>query len=117
VLALADLPEICEVVITAADADWLAGFVRELVERRLVACGQLASSIRSLYRWEGAVQDDAEARVHLHTRTELVDRIVGMTDARHPYEVPCVIALPVVAANPAYAAWVIAETRDPDDPS
>ena len=102
--------EICEVVITAADADWLGGFTRRLVEDRLAACGQQIAAIRSVYRWDGAVQDDPEARVALHTRTALVDRIVERADAEHPYDVPCVIALPVVAANPAYVAWVQAET-------
>ena len=102
--------DICEVVITAADADWLARFTRRLVEDRLAACGHQIAGIRSIYRWDGAVQDDAEARVALHTRTALVEAIVARADAEHPYDVPCVIALPVVAANPAYAEWVVAET-------
>ena len=102
--------DICEVVITAADADWLAGFTRRLVEDRLAACGHQVAAIRSVYRWDGAVQDDPEARVALHTRTALVDAIVARANAEHPYDVPCVIALPVVAANPAYAEWVLAET-------
>ena len=102
--------DICEVVITAADADWLAGFTRRLVEDRLAACGHQVAAIRSVYRWDGAVRDDPEARVALHTRTALVEAIVARADAEHPYDVPCVIALPVVAANPAYADWVRAET-------
>jgi periplasmic divalent cation tolerance protein len=103
-------PDICEVVITAADADWLAGFTRRLVEDRLAACGQQVAAIRSIYRWDGAVQDDPEARVALHTRTALVDRIVARANAEHPYDVPCVIALPVVTGNPAYVDWVRTET-------
>jgi periplasmic divalent cation tolerance protein len=101
---------ICEVVITAADPEWLAGFTRRLVEDRLAACGQQVAAIRSIYRWDGAVQDDPEARVALHTRTELVERIVERADAEHPYDVPCVLALPVVAGNPAYLDWVRRET-------
>jgi periplasmic divalent cation tolerance protein len=102
--------DIREVVITAADPEWLAGFTRRLVADRLAACGQQIAAIRSIYRWDGAVQDDPEARVALHTRTALVDRIVARAGAEHPYDVPCVIALPVVAANPAYVDWVLAET-------
>jgi periplasmic divalent cation tolerance protein len=102
--------DICEVVITAADADWLAGFTRRLVEDRLAACGHQTPAIRSIYRWDGEVQDDPEARVALHTRLSLVDRIVERANAEHPYEVPCVIALPVIAGNPAYLDWVRAET-------
>ncbi|MEU8237352.1 divalent-cation tolerance protein CutA [Actinoplanes missouriensis] len=102
--------DICEVVITAADPEWLAGFTRRLVADRLAACGQQIAAIRSIYRWDGEVQDDPEARVALHTRVDLVDRIIERADAEHPYDVPCVLALPILAANPAYADWVRQET-------
>jgi len=103
---------ICEVVITGPDMEQLTAFTRRLLEGRLVACGQHITEIRSLYRWDGAVQDEPEARVALHTRLSLVPEIVALADSDHPYDVPCVIALPVAAANPAYVAWVFAETRD-----
>ncbi|MEV6842030.1 divalent-cation tolerance protein CutA [Actinoplanes sp. NPDC051411] len=106
-----DTPEqICEVIITAGTAEWLATFTRELVEHRLAACGQNIASIRSIYRWQGAIEDEGEARVALHTRLSLVPAIVALADKEHPYEVPCVIALPVVAGNPRYIEWVLAET-------
>jgi len=104
--------EFCEVVITAADAGWLAGFTRTLVEERLAACGQLIEPIRSIYRWAGAVHDEAEARVALHTRRSLVDAIVARADDLHPYDVPCVLALPLTSGNPAYLAWLAAETLE-----
>jgi periplasmic divalent cation tolerance protein len=103
-------PDICEVVVTAADADWLADFTRKLVGDRLAACGQIIPEIRSIYRWAGAIQDDHEARVMLHTRRSLVPAIIRRADHDHPYDVPCVIALPVISANPAYAQWVLDET-------
>jgi periplasmic divalent cation tolerance protein len=102
--------ECCEVVVTAADADWLAGFTRMLVEERLAACGHTVTAIRSIYRWEGAVQDEPEARVALHTRRSLVPAIVARADELHPYDVPCVIALPLVGGNPAYLRWIAEET-------
>jgi periplasmic divalent cation tolerance protein len=101
---------VVEVVITAADAEWLTGFTRSLVEERLAACAQQIAEIRSIYRWDGAVQDDPEARVALHTRAELVDQIVARANAEHPYDVPCVLALPVLTGNPAYIDWVFRET-------
>jgi periplasmic divalent cation tolerance protein len=103
--------EFCEVVVTAADADWLAGFTRTLVEERLAACGHNLTAIRSIYRWDDAVQDEAEARVALHTRRSLVPAIVARADELHPYDVPCVIALPLVGGNPAYLEWIGTETR------
>lgn len=104
--------EICEVIITADNADWLVDFTRRLVTDRLAACGHNIASIRSIYRWDDAIQDDAEARVALHTRLSLVPRIVERADDEHPYDVPCVIALPVVAGNPAYVEWVLNETEE-----
>lgn len=104
--------EYCEVIVTADNAEWLADFTRRLVEDRLVACGHTIAAIRSIYRWEGAVQDEGEARVALHTRASLVAAIVDRVNAEHPYDVPCVIALPVTGGNPAYLAW-IADSTDP----
>lgn len=103
----------CEVVVTADDADWLATLTRSLVEEGLAACGHQVAAIRSIYRWEGAVHDEQEARVALHTRASLVPEVIDRVRSEHPYDVPCIIALPVVGANPDYVAWVAAETRSP----
>jgi periplasmic divalent cation tolerance protein len=105
--------EFCEVVVTGPDAEWLAGFTRTLVEERLAACGHNLAGIRSIYRWDGAVQDEPEARVALHTRHSLLPEIVARTAELHPYDVPCVIALPLVAGNPRYLRWIADETRPP----
>jgi periplasmic divalent cation tolerance protein len=105
--------ECCEVVVTAADAEWLAGFTRTLVEERLAACGQITPEVRSIYRWQGAVQEETEARVALHTRLGLVPAIVARTGELHPYEVPCVLALPLAGGSPGYLRWVAEQTREP----
>jgi len=105
--------ECCEVVVTAADADWLAGFTRTLVEERLAACGHLISPIRSIYRWDGAVNDETEARVALHTRRSLVPAVIERTQELHPYDIPCVIALSLTGGDPGNLRWVLGETRDP----
>ena len=105
--------EFCEVVVTAADADQLAGLTRTLVEERLAACGHQIAAIRSVYRWEGAVHDEPEARVALHTRRALVEALTARVVALHPYDVPCVIALPLVGGNPAYLRWIAEETTAP----
>ena len=103
--------QICEVIITAKEPEWLIDFTRQLVSDRLAACGQNIREIRSVYRWEGAIEDEGEARVAIHTRASLVPEIVQRADDQHPYDVPCVIALPVMAGNPAYIQWVVDETR------
>jgi periplasmic divalent cation tolerance protein len=101
-------------VITADNPQWLIDFTRSLVQDRLAACGQNITSIRSIYRWQGAIEEEAEARVALHTRASLVPAIVERANREHSYDVPCVIALPVTAGNPAYIEWVLNETEEPD---
>jgi periplasmic divalent cation tolerance protein len=104
---------ICEVIITADNEDWLINFTRSLIEDRLVACGQHIAPIRSLYRWAGTIHDDREMRVALHTRASLVQEVIDRTLQAHPYEVPCIFAIPIKAGNPAYIQWVIGETAEP----
>ncbi|WNV76660.1 divalent-cation tolerance protein CutA [Geodermatophilus sp. DSM 44513] len=106
--------QVCEIVVTGGDAEWLSGYTRILVGEGLVACGHQLAAIRSVYRWEGAVHDEPEARVALHTRRSLVPEVVARTAELHPYDVPCVIALPIVGGDPAYLRWVVRETREPD---
>ncbi len=65
-----------------------------------------------MYRWDGAVHDDAQSRVGLHTRAALVPEIVERARAEHPDQVPCVIALPLTGGNPAYLEWLAAGTRE-----
>jgi periplasmic divalent cation tolerance protein len=107
------LEDVCEIVVTGSDSEWLSGYTRTLVEERLVACGHQLAAIRSIYRWEGVVHEGAEARVALHTRRSLVPEVVARTSELHPYDVPCVIALPIVGGDPDYLRWVVRETREP----
>jgi periplasmic divalent cation tolerance protein len=111
---LAVSEDCCEVIITAGSADWLAGFTRGQIEARLVACGQNIAAIRSIYHWQDVIEDEGEARVALHTRTSLVPVIVDRASAEHPYDVPCVIALAILAGNPDYLAWIEREINSPE---
>lgn len=103
--------EVCELVITAPDADWLVEFTRRLVADHLVASVHHIAEIRSIYMWQGQVHDRPEARAALHTRTALVPRIIERLDDEHPYEVPGVLALPIVATSPAYRNWILEQTE------
>jgi periplasmic divalent cation tolerance protein len=102
-----------EVVVTGPTMEWLATFTRGLVDDRLVACGHLLGPIRAIYRWDGAVHDEAQARVGLHTRASLVPAIVARADRDHPDHVPCVIAVPLVGGHGAYLQWIVDETTEP----
>ena len=105
--------ECCEIVITDADAERLVALTRTLVEERLVACGQHIAPVRSVFRWDGAVHDEVEARVALHTRRSLVEAVVARVVELHEYDVPCVLAVPLVGGHPGYLRWIAQETREP----
>ncbi|MEM7339401.1 MAG: divalent-cation tolerance protein CutA [Actinomycetota bacterium] len=104
------MTDIVDVSITGPDADWLAVHTRSLIEARLVACGNIVPAIRSIYRWEGAVEDDTEAYLVLHTQRRHVAEIIRLTNAAHPYDTAQILATAVIEADPAYAQWVVAET-------
>ena len=94
------------VLVTAPSADTAAEIARAVVSEKLAACGNVLPGVRSIYRWKGEVQDDAEVLLLLKTQRkrfpELRDRILAL----HPYEVPEVIALPIEAGSDAYLDWI-----------
>ncbi|MFV2198179.1 divalent-cation tolerance protein CutA [Nocardiopsis sp. LOL_012] len=84
---------------------------RSVIEHGLAACAQVGGPITSFYRWEGAVQADEEWTVVAKTAADrLADLTAHLLEA-HPYDVPEIVAVPVVGGNPAYLDWVRDETR------
>lgn len=79
---------------------------RTLVEERLCACANLVPGVRSIYTWQGKVEDDREILVVLKTRRDLFEKVDARIRALHPYEVPEVVMLPVEAGSERYLAWV-----------
>jgi periplasmic divalent cation tolerance protein len=99
------------VLVTAPSVEKAAELGRALVGERLAACANVVPAIRSIYWWEGKVQDDAEALLVLKTTRSRFDALRDRALALHPYEVPEVLALPVEAGSAAYLAWIARETR------
>lgn len=100
------MSEVCVIYSTAPDADTAARIARTLVDERLAACGNLVPGVRSIYRWQGAVQDEAEVVLILKTRAEQVEALTRRLVELHPYEVPDVVALPVTSGHGPYLDWV-----------
>lgn len=104
--------DLVEVTITAPDPDWLTDLCRQLVDAHLASSAHVIHPITSIYRWEGAVHETAEARALLRSRVDLLDALTAYVVERHPYAVPNVTAIPIVGGNPDYLAWVRAETAE-----
>ena len=94
---------------TKAQAEAIA---RALVERRDAACVQIVGPITSIYRWQGKIETSEEWRCEAKSRQESYARIEATIRGLHPYQVPEIIALPIVAGSPEYLRWLEAETKD-----
>jgi len=98
------------IYMTAASEDDAARIGHTLVEERLAACANVIPRMRSFYWWEGRVQEEREAVLVVKTRAALVPALTERVKALHGYSVPCVVALPIEAGNPAYLEWLRGET-------
>lgn len=104
------MTDVIVVLVTTPSAEKAAEIARAVVEERLAACGNVLPGLRSIYRWKGEVQEDAEALLLLKTRRGHFDRLRERIVALHPYELPEVIALPVEAGHAPYLDWIAGST-------
>lgn len=97
-----------------AEAEKLA---TRLVESHLAACVNAVPAIRSFYRWKGKVENDVEVLLVIKTARELVDAVRAEIEKLHTYELPELIALPIVDGAPNYLGWLdseLASTAGPE---
>jgi len=97
------------VVTTVGDAETAQRIARTLVDARLAACVQIVPGLRSIYRWQGAVEDAAEVQVIAKTATARAEALAARLREIHPYEVPEILTFEG-RASAAYGAWLVAET-------
>jgi len=98
------------VLINAASAEQALEIARAVVEERLAACANIISPIRSIYRWHDAVQDETEHMMLVKTRAELFAKLELRVKELHSYEVPEIVALPIVEGAQSYLDWVFEST-------
>jgi periplasmic divalent cation tolerance protein len=96
---------------TFATADAAARCARTLVEERLAACVNIVGGVRSIYRWQDAVHDDAEVLAIVKTTRRRLSALRRRLVELHSYELPEVLALPVAAGHAPYLAWLEAQAR------
>jgi periplasmic divalent cation tolerance protein len=101
--------EVRVALVTAPDAEAGARIARTLVEERLAACVNLVPGVRSIYRWEGAVQDDGEVLLVVKTAAGRAEALAARVREVHPYDVPEVLLLAVQGGSAPYLDWVRAE--------
>lgn len=92
----------------AAEAQRIA---RTLVEERLAACANILGPCRSIYRWQGAIEESEEVAALFKTRAAMATALIERLAALHSYDVPAAVIWPILDALPDYSAWIEAETR------
>lgn len=94
-------------VITTTDSREAAKKIAEtLVKGKIAACVQVSGPISSTYEWQGKIENTEEWYCVIKTRESLYGKVEEAIKAVHTYEVPEIIALPVLDGNPAYLAWI-----------
>lgn len=103
--------EVRLVYVTAPDRDTALRLANLAVSERLAACANVLGAIHSVYWWDGKLNQDDEVSVLFKTRADLVSALTERLRANHPYDCPCVVSLAIDGGNPAFLAWIAAETR------
>jgi len=91
---------------TFPDADTAAAVTKTLVGEKLIACGTILPGARSIYEWEGKMEDASEVLVLFKTASPAYAKLERRLLKLHPYDMPEIVALEAGAASKAYAAWV-----------
>ena len=99
--------EIVVALVTFPGEEAAAALARQLLEERLVACVNLVPRVRSLYRWEGAIQDETEVLGLMKSRRSSAEALVRRVEELHPYDTPAVSILTPDAVGDRYAAWLL----------
>lgn len=99
------------IVLTTVGADFDArSLARALIDLRLAACVNIVPSVTSVYRWQGRIEEEGEQLLVIKTVDDSVHDLREALFARHPYEVPELIVLPVTATSEAYGVWLLEST-------
>lgn len=99
------------VLTSLPDADQARALARLLIERRLAACVNILAPCRSVYRWQGEIEEAEEVPVLIKTTDARYPDLETAIRQNHPYELPEIVAVPLARGLPAYLDWIAAETR------
>ena len=94
-------------ILTTTDTLELAKKIAaDLVDTGEAACVNIIPGIRSIYRWEGKVQDEGEYLLLVKTTSDKFETVRSMIRRLHTYEIPEVISIPITAGDPDYLSWL-----------
>ena len=95
-----------EVEVSCPDAETARRIARAAVEAGLAACANILPGVESIYLWQGRIEAEPEVALRLKSRGACFEALCALITRLHPYDLPAIIALPLVAANPGYGEWL-----------
>lgn len=101
------------VYVTTPDMDTASDIAAVIVEELLAACANILPQMRSVYHWQGKIEQGDECVLLFKTTAALVPELTARIEALHPFEVPCIVAFEIADGLPAYLGWIKAETKRP----
>jgi len=101
----------CVVLVTAKDTDEAQKIADKLLKEKLVACANIVKDVKSLFWWEGKIDDAQEVILILKTRRALFAKVAKTVKMIHSYNVPEIIALPIISGYNPYLKWIDESTK------
>lgn len=98
--------DIIFIYITTSSYQEARNIAQKLLEEKLVACANILDGMESLYWWHGNIEQSQEAVLLVKTTKNLFDQVEQMVKSMHSYDVPCIVALPLIQVNKEYAEWI-----------
>ncbi len=101
-----DQGEYAVILVTVSSKEEGLRIARSLVDSRLAACVNIIPGLRSIYRWQGETLDEGEFLLFIKTRMALFEQVEGKIKETHSYEVPEILALPIIRGSETYVNWL-----------
>jgi len=101
----------CIIYITTSSEEEAEIIGRNLVSKKLAACVNIISNMKSIYHWKGKIETGDEVVMIAKTKKELVNEIVENVKTLHSYDCPCIVAIPIIDGNSEFIKWIRDETK------
>ena len=95
---------------TCASQEEAETIIRALLDQKLIACGSILPNVRSLYRWEGRIEEGLEVKVILKSISDHFEKIKSYIEKHSSYDVSEILQVDISQGNPSYIEWVKEET-------
>jgi periplasmic divalent cation tolerance protein len=105
-------PAYLVIFITTSSYEEARKIADALVVQKKAACVNIVPKVNSLFRWKGKIEEAEESLMVVKTRAKLFPDVVSTVKGIHSYEVPEIIALPIIEGNPDYLKWIDEETEE-----